>query len=74
MEYSKNCGKSNFDREKFRRIARKMGMRVVPPIYDENGRRVYMVLPDGSYSYEDPRFDLSFFDEKKRKSNDSKKG
>ncbi|WP_125762881.1 hypothetical protein [Companilactobacillus hulinensis] len=63
IEYSKNYGKSNFNREKFRKIARKMGMEVVPPIYDKEGKRVYMVLPNGAYSYEDPRFDLSYYDE-----------
>ncbi|WP_125762885.1 hypothetical protein [Companilactobacillus hulinensis] len=53
------------DKERLYKAARDAGVDFVPGIVDKNGKHVSAILGDGSYSYVDPRFDLSFFDEDK---------
>jgi len=60
-----------YSKEKFDKVAEELGMKFVPAVYDSNGKRVYAILPDGTYSYEDPRFNLSYFDKEKNKSKDA---
>ncbi|WP_125762883.1 hypothetical protein [Companilactobacillus hulinensis] len=53
------------DREELFAAAERAGVKLIPAVYDKDGRKVTMVYTDGTYSCVDPRFDLSYYDEDK---------